>query len=79
MNQRGEIYAGGFNELGIIKRNEQGKYYYESLVNLLRPEDRNLENIWRYRALAGGFYIFKHEYVMLFRSPQARGRVRASP
>lgn len=22
-------------------------------------------NLWRYRALAGGFYIFKHEYVML--------------
>ncbi len=27
---------------------------------------RNLEKIWRYRALAGGFYIFKHEYVMFF-------------
>lgn len=24
------------------------------------------ENLWRYRALAGGFYIFKHEYVMFF-------------
>ena len=23
-------------------------------------------NLWRYRALAGGFYIFKHEYVMIF-------------
>ena len=23
-------------------------------------------NLWRYRALAGGFYIFKHEYVMVF-------------
>lgn len=22
-------------------------------------------NLWRYRALAGGFYIFKHEYVMI--------------
>ena len=22
--------------------------------------------LWRYRALAGGFYIFKHEYVMIF-------------
>lgn len=27
---------------------------------------RNLTNIWRYRALAGGFYIFKHEYVFFF-------------
>jgi hypothetical protein len=28
---------------------------------------RNLTNMWRYRALAGGFYVFKHEYVMFFR------------
>lgn len=28
------------------------------------------ENLWKYRALAGGFYIFKHEYVMVFRSPK---------
>jgi len=30
---------------------------------------RNLDNLWRYRALYGGFYIFKHEYVMVFRKP----------
>lgn len=24
-------------------------------------------NLWKYRALAGGFYIFKHEYVMIFK------------
>jgi DNA modification methylase len=35
---------------------------------------RNLENIWRYRALAGGFYIFKHEYVMFFRKIGKNGR-----
>jgi len=23
-------------------------------------------NLWRYRSLAGGFYIFKHEYIILF-------------
>lgn len=28
-------------------------------------------NLWRYRALYGGFYIFKHEYVMVFQKPQA--------
>ena len=27
------------------------------------------ENLWRYRALKEGFYIFKHEYVMVFRKP----------
>ena len=27
-------------------------------------------NLWRYRALAGGFSIFKHEYVMIFQKPK---------
>lgn len=27
---------------------------------------RNAENLWRRRALGGGFYIFKHEYIMFF-------------
>ncbi|HEY3268109.1 MAG TPA: DNA methyltransferase [Armatimonadota bacterium] len=27
------------------------------------------ENLWRYRALRGGFYIFKHEYVMVLQKP----------
>ena len=27
---------------------------------------RNQKSLWRYRALVGGFYIFKHEYIFLF-------------
>jgi DNA modification methylase len=49
----------GFRTKGIvvknITRNEQGK-----------GRDSNL---WRYRALAGGYYIFKHEYVIVFQKP----------
>ena len=28
---------------------------------------QNRENLWRYRALVGGFYIFKHEYIFVFK------------
>lgn len=28
---------------------------------------RSSENLWRYRALKSGFYVFKHEYVFVFR------------
>jgi hypothetical protein len=28
---------------------------------------RDQKQLWRYRALAGGFYIFKHEYIFLFK------------
>ena len=27
----------------------------------------NQENLWRYHALAGGFYIFKHEYILIIK------------
>ena len=27
---------------------------------------RSQEELWRYRALSGGFYVFKHEYVFIF-------------
>lgn len=28
---------------------------------------RSQKELWKYRALAGGFYIFKHEYIFVFR------------
>lgn len=28
---------------------------------------RNQQELWRYRALVSGFYVFKHEYIMLFK------------
>jgi len=34
---------------------------------------RNQRSLWRYRALVGGFYVFKHEYVMIFKKIK-RGR-----
>ncbi len=27
---------------------------------------RNQQELWKYRALAGGFYVFKHEYIFVF-------------
>ncbi len=27
---------------------------------------RSRESLWRYRALAGGYYVFKHEYIFIF-------------
>jgi hypothetical protein len=32
------------------------------------------ENLWKYRALKEGFYLFKHEYVMVFRKPRPAQR-----
>lgn len=31
-------------------------------------------NLWRYRALAQGYYVFKHEYVFVFQKPKRKKR-----
>lgn len=46
----------GFKTKSIIVKNIEGNEQGKGRTT----------NLWRYRALAGGFYIFKHEYVMIF-------------
>jgi len=59
-----EIMERGYTLKSIVVKDMQGN-----------RAKRNLENIWRYRALVGGFYIFKHEYVMFFRKGRSNGRI----
>lgn len=50
----------------VLKRN----YMLKSIIVKNFEETlgkRNQKDLWRYRALAGGFYIFKHEYILLFK------------
>lgn len=49
----------GFRTKSIIVKNIEGNEIGKGRDN----------NLWRYRALAGGFYIFKHEYIMVFQKP----------
>jgi DNA modification methylase len=35
---------------------------------------RSQKELWKYRALAGGFYIFKHEYIFVFKKQKPRPR-----
>ncbi|HSI70871.1 MAG TPA: triple tyrosine motif-containing protein [Gillisia sp.] len=43
----GKVYAGGFNEIGLIERDSVGRYYYKSLLKELKLENENLENLWQ--------------------------------
>lgn len=36
---------------------------------------QNQKAIWRYRALLGGFYIFNHEYILIFQKPKQKKRI----
>lgn len=52
--------ATGFSPKAIVVKNITGNEIGKGRAS----------NLWRYRALAGGYYIFKHEYVLIFRKPE---------
>jgi 16S rRNA G966 N2-methylase RsmD len=56
----------GFRTKSIIVKNISGNEKAKGRLN----------NLWRYRALAGGFYVFRHEYVFLFHKPRQEPRKR---
>jgi DNA modification methylase len=51
-----EVLKNGFTLKSIIVKNFEETF-----------GKRNQKELWRYRALVGGFYIFKHEYIFLFK------------
>jgi DNA modification methylase len=51
-----EVLKCGFTLKGIIVKN-----FEETTAK------RNQKELWRYRALVGGFYVFKHEYILIFK------------
>lgn len=38
----------------------------------------NQKELWRYRALVGGFYVFKHEYIFLFKKEKPKTKKTGS-
>ncbi len=49
-----------FIKRGLILKSTIVKNFDETTAK------RNQKELWRYRALAGGFYVFKHEYIFIF-------------
>lgn len=59
------IPLGFYSMQEVLKR----KYKLKSIVvkNFKHTKGKDQQtNLWRYRAITGGFYVFKHEYIFLF-------------
>jgi DNA modification methylase len=69
----GDKYSGGnWIPLGFYTMQEVLKRGYSLKSIIIKNFDetkgkRNQKELWRYRAFVGGFYIFKHEYIFLFK------------
>lgn len=75
----GDKYSKGeWIPLGFLTMNEVIKagYILKSIIvkNMIGNERGKgiANNLWRYRALKGGFCVFKHEYVMVFQKKRGR-------
>ena len=69
----GDKYAGGelipLGSMCMEKMKEVGFTLKAVIVKNIEGNEKakgKNANLWHYRALAGGFYIFKHEYIYLF-------------
>ncbi|MCE3234797.1 MAG: hypothetical protein K0Q50_977 [Vampirovibrio sp.] len=71
----GELIPLGF--LCMERMNQVGFKTKSIIVKNISGNEKakgRMSNLWRYRALVGGFYIFKHEYVFLFQKPKRSKR-----
>jgi DNA modification methylase len=67
----GELIPLGF--LCMERMNRAGFKTKSIIVKNITGNEKakgRMSNLWRYRALVGGFYIFKHEYVFIMQKPK---------
>lgn len=63
--KNGEIYAGGYNDFGILKKDIYGKYQFHSMVNQLKLSNRNFENIWRANSINDYIILMSYDELIV--------------
>jgi len=64
-DNRGVIYAGGYNEAGTVQKDISGNYYYKSITANLQLEGHNIENIWNIQTLDNKILVrANHEIII---------------
>jgi hypothetical protein len=64
---KGEWIPLGFQAMNVV---QQRGFVLKSIVVKNFEETagkRAQKELWKYRALVGGFYVFKHEYIFIFK------------
>ncbi|MFC2145888.1 response regulator [Acidobacteriota bacterium] len=57
MDDKGIIYVGGRNEIGLLAPDAIGKLYYESLLDFLDDNKRNFSLVWQTHSTREGIYF----------------------
>lgn len=77
----GDKYAGGeLIPLGFWCMERMNRVGFKTKAIIVKDIQGNEKgkgrtaNLWRYRALAGGYYIFKHEYIVVMFKPAKKNK-----
>lgn len=67
IDDNGLIWVGGYNEIGNLKKDEFGNYYYKSLIDQLHLNNINFENTWKIHSINNKIVIrtFKELIVIM--------------
>lgn len=66
ITEDGKVYAGGYNEFGLVEIDSVGQFRYRSLLNTILEKEREFENIWQAHAVGNTavFRSFKKLFVI---------------
>jgi DNA-binding CsgD family transcriptional regulator len=66
--QTDRIYAGAFNEFGYYTRNMAGLLEYHSLINRVKQNERNFDEIWNINKLENTIYFQGNKEVFCYKA-----------
>ncbi|MGB5321121.1 triple tyrosine motif-containing protein [Lutimonas sp.] len=65
ISEKGEVYAGGYNELGQVRKDSLGRYIFLSLKDKFKLNDSNFEYLWQAHSFSNQL-IFRSFSELLF-------------
>jgi len=66
------IYAGAFNEFGYYSRNERGILKYHSLVDKVKSDERNFNEIWNIHKIENSLFFQGDNEIFRFKGENVR-------
>lgn len=66
-DSRNQIYAGLYNDFGVLRHNHSGGPYFESLRHLLPDSLIEFDDIWKIHEISRGIVFQSYDYLFLLR------------
>lgn len=70
LNKEGKVVVGGYNEIGIIESDAQGKPYFNSITTTLPDEYKDFGSVWNIVQLMDITYFSTDRYILKYKNGQ---------